>query len=929
VSGLSGSGLKLKLNDGNELSVTQSGKFTFETELASGTDYAVTVSAQPSNPVQACTVADGSGKIDKADVSVKITCNTATRTIGGTITGLGGGTVVLKNGSETLSRNADGGFTFATAIKQGDNYAVSVQTQPTGRSCSVANASGTAGASNVDNVNVNCYADLKLLPKARVGGVQLSWDNNGATAYNVYVSTDAACNWDNAGSCAGADHKDGVTSPYLWTGLTDGTVYYFQVRGSHPNDFVTRSPAVGTRPNRVQIDDSVQAIVTSQGTTYIGGRFNSIGAYTGGVVPIDVQTGLTTRIPNFPLVDQTVYAIVPDGNNGYFIGGEFTRIGGSDRARLAHILPNGNVDPDFMPEPDGAVSVLAVSGNTLFVGGAFTQIGGQARTRLASINIMTRAVSDWSPAPDGLPTALAVTSDTLYVGGDFANIAGMARSALAAFPLTNGVPGTLKSWAPNPNVVGIPALYVANGKLYVSGYFNTIAGQGRTRIAAFDAVSGALDASFVTTVSAPDDDVIGFALAGGRLYVAGEFTALGSQTRSHIGALDPSTGMVLDALPAVDGNVSAIVAVGDKIYFGGDFGNVGNAARRGLAALTSAGAVDAWNPSPDGPISSLALSGDTLYVVGNTRTYGAEPRAKLASFSGGSLTNWAPAVAGGDVYALALSGTTVYAGGDFETVGGAARRGVAAIDGNAAATAWNAQLDNSGSVYALATDDMRVFLGGDFTAAGGGNRSNLAAVSLTTGAATAGFTPPAPDQPVRALARGGDRLYLGGDFQNLDVTARAHVAAVQVSDGMLAAWNPGANERVLAVRVVKDVDVYVGGEFTQLGGAARNYIGSVAADSGSLNAWDPNLNGRVLGLGHGHNTVFAVGDFGSVGTGMTAVALQYLAGWDDGTGTLQTGNPNLSDVGYAVAADDNYLYLGGDFTSVGGVDSSRYYRYGF
>jgi len=61
VSGLSGSGLVLQDNGGNNPPVAASGSFTFTTAVASGGAYAVTVLTQPSNPVQNCVVTNGSG----------------------------------------------------------------------------------------------------------------------------------------------------------------------------------------------------------------------------------------------------------------------------------------------------------------------------------------------------------------------------------------------------------------------------------------------------------------------------------------------------------------------------------------------------------------------------------------------------------------------------------------------------------------------------------------------------------------------------------------------------------------------------------------------------------------------------------------------------------------------------------------------------
>ena len=47
------------------------------TQLENGGSYAVTVFAQPSNPKQACTVGNGGGTVNGADVSnVSVACST-------------------------------------------------------------------------------------------------------------------------------------------------------------------------------------------------------------------------------------------------------------------------------------------------------------------------------------------------------------------------------------------------------------------------------------------------------------------------------------------------------------------------------------------------------------------------------------------------------------------------------------------------------------------------------------------------------------------------------------------------------------------------------------------------------------------------------------------------------------------------------------
>jgi len=77
VSGLAGSGLVLRQNGGDALSVAADGSFTFDTPVLDGSPYAVTIAMQPSNPAQTCMVSNGNGTVAGANVdSVVVTCTT-------------------------------------------------------------------------------------------------------------------------------------------------------------------------------------------------------------------------------------------------------------------------------------------------------------------------------------------------------------------------------------------------------------------------------------------------------------------------------------------------------------------------------------------------------------------------------------------------------------------------------------------------------------------------------------------------------------------------------------------------------------------------------------------------------------------------------------------------------------------------------------
>lgn len=97
----------------------------------------------------------------------------ATYTVGGNVSGLdsGAAVVLLDNGGDALTVSQNGPFTFNTALASGSGYDVTVGTQPTGESCTVANGTGTVGTSDVTNVAVTCVSAIQISPSALGPGI--------------------------------------------------------------------------------------------------------------------------------------------------------------------------------------------------------------------------------------------------------------------------------------------------------------------------------------------------------------------------------------------------------------------------------------------------------------------------------------------------------------------------------------------------------------------------------------------------------------------------------------------------------------------------------------------------------------------------------------------------------------------------------------
>ncbi len=158
VSGLSGSGLIL--SSGSERATLASGstQFTMPVQFSSGTAYAIAVYQQPAT--QTCSVASGSGTVAQANIAnVVVTCADNAHGVSGSVSGLTAAGLVIANGADTVAVDS-GATTFSLLgpVAQGSNYAVTVQSQPTGENCAVTSGSGTMGTSDVTSVAVTCSA---------------------------------------------------------------------------------------------------------------------------------------------------------------------------------------------------------------------------------------------------------------------------------------------------------------------------------------------------------------------------------------------------------------------------------------------------------------------------------------------------------------------------------------------------------------------------------------------------------------------------------------------------------------------------------------------------------------------------------------------------------------------------------------------------
>jgi trimeric autotransporter adhesin len=257
ISGVSGSGLILANNAGDDLAISGNGGFTFSNSLASGAAYAVTIKSQPSNPSQICTVMDGTGTVQTVNVnSVTVSCTTNFYTVGVAVSGLSGSGLVLQtNGSNNVAVTSGGNYTLAT-LESGSNYTITVMTQPTSPSqtCTITNDTGMVTNANVTGIAVSCSNN-----NFTIGG-----NVSGLSGSGLVLQTNGANNFPVAAS-----------GSYVFATLPSGTAYTVTVLSQPTNPaqscVVTNGTGTVTNANTA----TVVVSCTGGGNT-VGGTVNNL-----------------------------------------------------------------------------------------------------------------------------------------------------------------------------------------------------------------------------------------------------------------------------------------------------------------------------------------------------------------------------------------------------------------------------------------------------------------------------------------------------------------------------------------------------------------------------------------------------------------------------------------------------------------------------
>jgi hypothetical protein len=385
----------------------------------------------------------------------------------------------------------------------------------------------------------------------------------------------------------------------------------------------------------------------------------------------------------------------------------------------------------------------------------------------------------------------------------------------------------------------------------------------------------------------------------------------------------------------------------------------------GVAWGQEAGTSPSLNPTPDniwmtnGIVYSVIRSGDYIYVGGNFsrarsaasggQSFAATDLARFRADTGVGDRNWTPDVTGGDtsttVYALAAAGGKIWVGGKFDAIAQpdgtpVARRNLAAV--SEATGVVDPSVDprigaeGGAGVRALLASETKVYVGGFFTVIDGKERRFLAALDLS-----GNLDPvwrPKTDAPVQSLAYSCDKatVFAGGKFRNAAgstdsvYSPRMKVARFDATTGSLHPWAIAEGTFESQDEVAADLAVTC--ERISVGFLGPNWARSFRLDNGNTGTlvWAKKCGGDVQTITMlGPDKVVIGGHFSQV-AGVKRVRIALLNLSDGSVDPNWAPNVDGSFFGpWDLLVDENHLYVGGAFTTVGGLPRTHFARFTF
>jgi hypothetical protein len=406
------------------------------------------------------------------------------------------------------------------------------------------------------------------------------------------------------------------------------------------------------------VSGPVYAIAVVGSNVYVGGKFPAAGGVTN-TLNIAQWNGsnwsaLGSGVGGF------VNALA-QGVDGLYTGGIFTQAGDKASQKIGlwrgSVANPPNPDDIYWDNrfggpagdysPNSRVCAIAVAENgDIYVGGDFTRAGGTAASRIARWDSSS---NEWFALGAGITATAGVGCEVraIVIMGEYVYIAGIFGS-VDLVPNTGGVARwntVTNQWSALGGKVGpgVMALATDGARLYLGGMTSAICLDPPTCTEFMQAnnVFSYENGVWQTLGTGLNTVVRALAFSGGNLYAGGDFTKSGDEPMNHVARWDGTKWWPMGS--GTNGSVGSITADADAVYVLGNITTAGGDSANHVArwdiqdeswsAMGSGlGVVGTYLLVPD-----ISAIGGAVYAGGGFTTAGGAPANNIARWDG---THW-------------------------------------------------------------------------------------------------------------------------------------------------------------------------------------------------------------------------------------------------------------------------------------------------
>lgn len=586
--------------------------------------------------------------------------------------------------------------------------------------------------------------------------------------------------------------------------------------------------------------------------------------------------------------------ILPDGK--FLIGGDFTTYNSSSAKSLARINKDGSFDNTFLigsGANDYVSSFVAQPDGKILVCGSFTTFNGVTKNRIVRLNPngTTDATFVIGTGADGVVECVAVQDDgKIIIGGQFTKFNGVTRRYIARLNANGSLDTTFDSSAGfNSHVYSV--VVQGDGKIIAGGNFISYNSVSQNYIVRLNS-DASIDDSFVTSGFNNIAYIIQLS-NDGKIFVGGKFTKYNNVTKNGIVKLneDGSLDETFTTGSGANNVVRNILNLEDgTLLLGGDFTAYAGTLRNYIVRVNANGTIDSsFNPGKGfgSSVTSFQQQPDGKLLIGGSYTlFNNKVRHYLVMLDeDGTLDgNFNPGhAADGQIRDVAVQADQkMVIVGNFNSFNDVLNNRIARIDqdGNVDTTLQTGTGADQLIRTVVSQSDHKIIIGGNFTTFNTAQKSYLARLN-SSGSLDNDFNIGyGPTDVVRdILIQPDGKILICGDFTVFNTKTFNRIIRLNMDGTIDTGFQPlsGANNSIYSMKLQNDNKIVISGNFTTYDGAARNRLARINSD-GTLDS-----------------------SF-SVGTGANGI------------------------VNNMVIQNDGKIVIGGNFTTLNGVTSTRIAR---